>query len=131
MEKLLFIICFASSVIGAITGIGGGVIIKPVTDALRIIPVDALSFLSGCTVLAMSAVSVVRRRKQNIRFDFKLNIALSIGAAVGGAVGKYIFGLFKNSFGNDALLLIIQSAVLAVLTAGVFVYMLNKKTYIL
>ena len=44
-------ICLAASTVGAICGIGGGVIIKPVLDAMQIMTVQQVSFLSGCTVL--------------------------------------------------------------------------------
>ena len=39
---LIFLICFSASVIGAICGIGGGVIIKPVLDAFGIMDVAGL-----------------------------------------------------------------------------------------
>ena len=35
MEILLFVVAFGASVVGAICGIGGGVIIKPLLDALE------------------------------------------------------------------------------------------------
>ena len=42
---LFFLICFFASVIGAICGIGGGVIIKPVLDAFQMMDVSTISFL--------------------------------------------------------------------------------------
>ena len=56
---LVFLICFFASIVGAICGIGGGVIIKPVLDAFGIMSVSAISFLSGCTVLSMTTYSGV------------------------------------------------------------------------
>ena len=47
----LFLICFLASIIGAICGVGGGVIIKPVVDAFGLLTISQASFLSGCTVL--------------------------------------------------------------------------------
>ena len=59
MEYLIIIlVCFFSSVVRAICGIGGGVIIKPVLDATGVMSVTTVSFLSGCTVLSMSVVSL-------------------------------------------------------------------------
>ena len=43
---LVFLICFFASVVGAICGIGGGVIIKPALDAFGIMGVSTISFLS-------------------------------------------------------------------------------------
>ena len=51
---LVFAVCFCSCIVGAICGIGGGVMIKPALDALGIMDVATISFLSGCTVLSMS-----------------------------------------------------------------------------
>ena len=58
---IFFLVALAASVAGAICGIGGGVIIKPVLDLLHLETVTAISFLSGCTVLSMSCYSVGRR----------------------------------------------------------------------
>ena len=56
----VFLVCFFASVVGAICGIGGGVIIKPALDAFHIMDVSTISFLSGCTVLSMSCYSVAK-----------------------------------------------------------------------
>ncbi len=58
MYIIFFIISFGACIVGAICGIGGGVIIKPVLDAFGVLSVSAISFLSGCTVLAMTCYSV-------------------------------------------------------------------------
>ena len=57
---LFFVVSFFASIVGAICGIGGGVIIKPVLDMLQLETVSTISFLSGCTVLSMSCYSVVK-----------------------------------------------------------------------
>lgn len=49
---LFFCVSFFASIAGAICGIGGGVIIKPVLDMLGLASVATISFLSGCTVLS-------------------------------------------------------------------------------
>ena len=47
-------VSFFASVVGAICGIGGGVLIKPLLDAFGVLSVASISSLSGCTVLSMS-----------------------------------------------------------------------------
>ena len=59
---IFFAVSFGASIIGAICGIGGGVIIKPVLDAFGVLDVSTIGFLSGCTVLVMSCYSVVRSK---------------------------------------------------------------------
>ena len=116
----LFLICFLASIIGAICGVGGGVIIKPVVDAFGLLTISQASFLSGCTVLAMSAYSttmmVVKKEKG---LEVKTAVPLGIGAAVGGVVGKVVFKLISDGSNTVA---IIQSAILMALTIMIFIY---------
>ena len=89
---IFFAICFLASATGAICGIGGGVIIKPVLDAFGILDVNVISFLSGCTVLSMTTYSVVRSRmsrESHVETAVGLPLALGSGpeAAVLGALG--------------------------------------------
>lgn len=58
MQILFLIVSFLASSAGALCGIGGGVIIKPVLDMFHLASVSSISFLSGCTVLSMSCYSV-------------------------------------------------------------------------
>ncbi len=52
---LIFLcVSFGASLVGAICGIGGGVIIKPLLDAFGVLSVSTISILSGCTVVALS-----------------------------------------------------------------------------
>ena len=45
---LFFVVSLAASVVGAICGIGGGVIIKPTLDVFGWASASTISFLSGC-----------------------------------------------------------------------------------
>ena len=74
--------------VGSICGIGGGIIIKPLLDALKIMEADTISFLSGCTVLAMTAYSVGRSKlnKGSSHLDSGRSFPLAMGAALGGVL---------------------------------------------
>ena len=93
MIYLIFLaISFLASIVGAICGIGGGVIIKPVLDAFGVLSVSMISFLSSCTVFAMSSYSVIKARlAHESQIDLKLTTPLAIGAAIGGLIGKELF----------------------------------------
>ena len=124
----VFAVCFFSSIIGAICGIGGGVIIKPVLDALGVFPVSTINFLSGCTVLSMTAYSVLRSRVSGAsQIDFKTATPLAIGAAVGGLVGKDLFSMVEGLFDTPNTAGAVQAAVLMVITIGTLVYTVNKE----
>ena len=100
MEILFsFLICLLATTIGGISGVGGGVIIKPVLDATSGMPVATVSFLSGCTVLAMTITSMLRSRGGEVKVEPRRGTLLAIGAAVGGVVGKELFELVRASGG--------------------------------
>ena len=143
METLLlpaawFFIAAAASTIGAISGIGGGVIIKPVMDSLGTLDVPTVSFLSGCTVLAMSTVSLARNlrdtrsgankgdRRNGAAVDTGASIPLALGAVLGGIAGKELFQQARAFLGRDNLVGMTQAAVLLAINVGVLLYMLNK-----
>lgn len=57
MLAIVFAIAFFASTIGVICGIGGGIIIKPVMDAVGAVDVATINFLSGCTARTTSGTS--------------------------------------------------------------------------
>ena len=54
------IISFLACLVGAICGIGGGVMVRPALDLLRWTSVATISFFTSCMVLAMTCWSVGR-----------------------------------------------------------------------
>lgn len=128
MDILFFVVSFLSSIVGAICGIGGGVIIKPVLDMLQMGEVSTINFLSSCTVLSMSLYSVA---KSLIAGDSKVEMStgtpLAIGAAVGGVAGKELFSAVKAMFENPGMVGGVQAVSLGIITVGTLVYTINKR----
>ena len=127
MELIFLIVSFLSSIVGAICGIGGGVVIKPVLDMLQLGAVSTINFLSGCTVLSMSLYSV---GKSMIARDSKVALStgtpLAIGAAIGGVAGKELFGIIKSLFANGEMVGGVQAVALGLITVGTLLYTVNK-----
>ena len=124
---LFFIVSFLASIAGAICGIGGGVIIKPVLDLLKLETVSTISFLSGCTVLSMSCYSVGKSMLAGERrVALNTGTPLAIGAAIGGLVGKQMFTAIKGMFENQNKVGAVQAGCLAVITVGTLIYTLRK-----
>lgn len=120
---LIFIICFVASVVGAICGIGGGVIIKPLLDAFHIMDVGTISFLSGCTVLSMSTYSVAKSRLSGSRkVEMHTGLPLALGAAAGGLLGKWMFSYIQSMSSDKEQVGAIQAACLLVVTLGTLLY---------
>lgn len=125
---IFFLVSFAASTVGAICGIGGGVIIKPVLDLLHLGSAAAVSFLSGCTVLSMSCYSVGRSLLSGEkRVSLRTGTPLAIGAAAGGLLGNQLFSVVKGMFENPDRVASVQALCLAVVTIGTMLYMLNRQ----
>lgn len=125
---LIFLgVSFGASVVGAICGIGGGVLIKPILDAFGVLSVASISFLSGCTVLSMSCYSVLKARlsKESL-VDLKTGTPLAIGAAIGGVTGKMMFQYLSDMFTNKDQVGAIQAVCLLLITLGTMIYTLKK-----
>ena len=129
MVYLIFlIVSFGASIAGAICGIGGGVIIKPALDAVGVLDVATISFLSGCTVLTMSCYSVYKaKRSGESLIDMKIGTPLAIGAAVGGVVGKWMFQMVSSVFADKNMVGAVQAACLLVITLGTLIYTIYKE----
>lgn len=127
MALLFFIVSFLASIVGAICGIGGGVIIKPVLDMLHLASVSTINFLSGCTVLSMSLYSV---GKSMVNHDSKVEMStgtpLAIGAAVGGVIGKQMFTAIRAMFAQPEMVGGVQAVSLGIITVGTLVYTIFK-----
>lgn len=125
MNILYFLITLFATTLGSVSGMGGGVIIKPVLDALGHYELDTINVLSSLSVFLMCTISVFKKIRTGS--DIKLNIAVpvSLGAVGGGYSGNYIFEMAMANQ-NPSLVKVIQNIILGLLLAAIFIYMLNK-----
>lgn len=128
MKTFFFlVVSLTASTLGAICGIGGGVIIRPLLDALHMGSIAEISFLSGCAVLAMSLYSVCRNlHSRSAGVELKTGTPLAIGAAFGGVAGKKLFDLAQMAFSAPAVAGGLQATVLAIITLGTLCYVQRK-----
>ena len=127
MDILFFIVAFLSSIVGAICGIGGGVVIKPVLDMLQMGAPATINFLSGCTVLSMSLYSVSKAlRAGDSKVETSTGTPLALGAAIGGIIGKEMFSAVKAFFGGSPMVGGVQAIALGIITLGTLLYTVNK-----
>lgn len=128
MTLTLSVIAILTSIVGSICGIGGGILIKPILDSMNIMNVSAVSFLSGCTVLAMAIISVGKSvHGKTAKINKKITPVLGVGAAIGGVVGKLIFSYIRETAGSEELVGLAQAAVLVLINLGTFFYMLQNQ----
>ncbi|WP_297488021.1 sulfite exporter TauE/SafE family protein [uncultured Cetobacterium sp.] len=118
----MFFIYFLTSIIatslGALAGLGGGVIIKPVLDTLGTYDLGTIGILSSFTVFSMAIVSIFKQVKCGFKIELRM-IILAVGSILGGGLGQELFDIFLNFISNDRISMGIQSLILASLLIGV------------
>ena len=123
---IYFILSLFATTVGSLTGMGGGVIIKPLMDVLGDYDVQTIGVISSITVFSMSAVSVVKQMKSKTKIPFKTAIPLAAGSVLGGFAGQYLLDFAVNALNVVSVATVIQNIVLAVLILCVILYMKNK-----
>lgn len=102
MLLLYFLIALIASLIGALAGLGGGMIIKPLLDLLNHFDAQAIGILSSLTVFSMSVVTLSIQTVKGARLRGAM-LYIATGAALGGMVGKSAFRIFMSNIGSDNL----------------------------
>ncbi|OOB78406.1 MAG: hypothetical protein ATN33_01180 [Epulopiscium sp. Nele67-Bin001] len=126
MVLLYLAIGLLASTVGAISGLGGGVIIKPILDMFGHYDIATIGILSASTVFAMSIATLTKKFIDKATFELDRLLPLSFGAVIGGIAGNKVFQLFMNAVGNPDTAKMIQSICLATLMIVVFIFCLNK-----
>lgn len=124
----VYLVAFLASLLGPLCGIGGGVIIKPVVDAMGVMPVATVSLLSSISVLTMSLATLGQNAvARSSRVDPVSMLPLALGSAIGGVAGKIVFNRLISALPNTELVGAVQAMLLIALSALVFVYTLRKE----
>lgn len=128
MIILYIIIVLIATILGAIAGLGGGVIIKPLFDMVGIHSASAIGFYSSCAVLTMCLVSIIKQIKKGFHFDIKTIVWISLGSLVGGVLGESIFSYATKNLVNNQVK-VIQALLLGITLIFILIYTLSKDKY--
>lgn len=122
MGWLYFCIIIFANTLGAISGMGGGVIIKPLLDTIGIHPVYAISFYSSVAVLTMSLASTIKQIKNGIALQWNFALLISVGSILGGILGDNTFEKILDVYpsGKEVLLVQISLTVLSLIFSWVY-----------
>lgn len=123
---LYTVIVLIATISGAIAGLGGGVIIKPLFDLIGFHNASTISFYSSIAVFTMCLVSIYKQLKNKFKFDLKIVLAISIGSLVGGFLGESIFNLITKQL-SDNFVKIVQAGILGITLVIILIYTLNKE----
>lgn len=95
---LYALVIIIASAVGAVSGMGGGVLIKPIFDSLQAHSIEEISFYASVAVFVMSIVSTYRQVKAGQRIQVKIVLPIAGGAILGGYLGNYVFQLLLAWF---------------------------------
>ena len=123
---LYFLIAIGATTVGSLTGMGGGVIIKPLMDVMHHFDVETIGVLSSITVFSMSAVSIGKQMLAKVQIPFQIAIPLSLGSVVGGYIGQWMLSAIVSGVQAQGLVTVVQNGLLAVLILCVYLYMKHK-----
>lgn len=134
-ELIYFIVIILANTIGSISGMGGGVIIKPIFDYIAFDSVMTTSFYSSVAVFVMSIVSTIRQVQAGHKIDFVIIFNLALGSIIGGYLGSLSFDYLLSLSGpqNSQLVQIILTIVILIFsilsTKNIFKQYFLRKIY--
>lgn len=126
LHVLYFLIAIGATTVGSLTGMGGGVIIKPLMDMLQGFDVRTIGVISSITVFSMAVVSIGKQMFSKTKIPFDMALPLGIGSVIGGLVGEWLLDVIVGALDANELVTVVQNVVLSLLILGVYLYMRNK-----
>src|SRR6201993_939640 len=115
---LLVILGFVAGLLGALTGIGGGVLVTPRLALHFGIPIREAIGASLVAVITTSAASSSVHLQRHTT-DIRLGMTLELATALGAAVMAYLVGYFnRNALEGLLADLLLYSSVIILLRGG-------------
>ncbi|MDO4280740.1 MAG: sulfite exporter TauE/SafE family protein [Peptococcaceae bacterium] len=105
---VFFIVVFACS-LGSVSGIGGGIIIKPLMDALGGFSAAHVNAMTSITILTMTTVSIIKSRRNALSISWRVVAFFIVGSILGGILGNLALARFIAQAASDATVVIVQS----------------------
>ncbi len=112
---IYFITIIIANTLGAVSGMGGGVLIKPIFDLINVHSVVEISFYSSVAVLTMAIVSTYKQIKSGIAINWGFAFQISLGSILGGILGNSVFEKIVLIYPNGREVQLVQ-IILTVIT---------------
>lgn len=113
MKLILFVVGIIASIIGALTGVGGGIVLKTFYDLVNAGGVLDIGFYSTVLIFTMCIVSVLKQIKSGFNFNWPFLISISIGSIFGGYIGNSLLNYAAKYIPENTTKLI-QSVILLI-----------------
>ena len=122
------LVILVATTLGAVAGLGGGVIIKPLLDLVGYHDAGTINLYSAVAVFVMCCVSLTKQLRAGFAFERRTVLAVSAGSLAGGLVGERVFGLLTGAFDNR-LVKSVQAGVLTVVLLLILLYTLRQDRF--
>src|SRR5258708_40208726 len=96
LSALLLVLGFFAGVLGALTGIGGGILLSPILALYFGIPIrQAIGTSLGAVITTSAASSSVHLQRHTT--DIRLGMTLELATLIGAAITAYLVGYFNRN----------------------------------
>ncbi len=123
------LVIIISNIAGAISGMGGGSIIKPLLDLLQLHSVAEISFYSSVAVLVMAFVSTYRQSKSKVQINWNLAITVALGSIIGGTLGNITFEALLVYFSDELMVNLVQIIITVCVLIYSYIFSNNPKQF--
>lgn len=124
---IYFFVVFLANSVGALSGMGGGVIIKPALDAVGAHPLPMIGFFSSSAVFTMSIVSILKQVQGGFVIKMERLFAIALGSVLGGYLGNWIFNHLMTLFTNESIVNLIQIIIMILTLVFAIIYARSEK----
>ena len=119
------LVIITATTLGAVAGLGGGVIIKPLLDLVGAHDAATINLYSCVAVFTMCCVSLIKQLRAGFHFDRQMVLSVSAGSLLGGVLGDKVFSALTGSFDNH-LVKAVQAGILAVVLGLILAYTVKQ-----
>jgi uncharacterized membrane protein YfcA len=115
---IYFFIILGACSLGAIVGLGGGVFIRPIFDALGRHDVLNIAFFSSSAIFIMAIVSTIKKVQDGTKIEAKTALLVSAGAVAGGMVGNLLLEYLLRTLDAERYVQMAQIVVTVIVLAA-------------
>jgi hypothetical protein len=125
LQVLLILIAFLATLVGATTGIGGGIVIKVFYDVIGIHSILEIGFYTTVVVFTMSIISIYKQYRGGFNYNLNVLLSISLGSVLGGYLGDWLLNLFVGDIPKTQLQ--IGQSIILLLTLVFLLYYTHRK----
>lgn len=126
IQVVLILIAFLATIIGAVTGIGGGIVIKVFYDVIGLHSVLEIGFYTTIVVFTMCIISVYKQYRGGFKYDLNVLLSISLGSMLGGYLGNWLLNLFASDIPKTQLQM--GQSIILLITLLFLLYYTHRKS---